>query len=456
MKKSIRVKRPTRETNEPLKAPQNMVVADIVIRNVDRSMKDVRSWRNALENASSVHYPNRVRLYDLYEDVMLDGHLTGIIARRISAVRNKQYRFVDANGQKVDGMDTFISSRTFRDVITKIMEAQAWGISGMEFDLFADKPTFVEIPRKHIKPEFGVIGVEQGDYTGYFYPEIKNIFVIGDPHDYGYLLKCCFYALIKKGDFSDWAQFVEIFGQPMRIAKYDAHDIKTKQQLKSALDDAGSSLALMIPKQAEFDVVDGKSTNANGDLQKALKDSCNDEMSMVVLTNTETSTGANGGSLAKAKEQGKQQLEITKDDLAHVLIYLNDERFLNILAQYGLPVEGGHFEVEKELDMNMLSQKVLIDVQVADRVPVADDYWYETYAIPKPDNYEELKEEMEEAKEVAEEAQQQPGAGKKKSAAKGNAQRKAEAAKSPENGKLSSWDKLRMKLADFFAHGHKG
>lgn len=450
MKKNIRVSRPTRETNEPLSEAKNMIVADIVIRNVDRSMKDVRSWRNALENASSVHYPNRVRLYDLYEEILLDGHLTGIIARRISAVRNKHYRFVDAKGQQVEGMEDFLKSRCFRDIITKVMEAQAWGLSGLEFDFFSDQPRFAEIPRKHIKAEFGVIAKEQNDYTGYFYPEIKNVWVVGDPKDYGYLLKCCFYALIKKGDFSDWAQFVEIFGQPMRIAKYDAHDVKTKQQLKSALDDAGSSLALMIPKQAEFDVVDGKSTNANGDLQKALKDSCNDEMSMVVLTNTETSTGANGGSLAKAKEQGKQQLEITKDDLAHVLIYLNDQHFLDILAQYGLPVEGGRFEVEKELDMNMLSQKVLIDVQVADRVPVADDYWYDTYAIPKPDNYEELKRQMQEAQEIEDEPAPQPAGGPKKPAPKGNAQKKDNPEKELRNANLSGLDKLRYIIANFF------
>jgi hypothetical protein len=450
MRKNIRISRPVRDTNQPLTAPANMLVADIVIRNVDRSMKDVQSWRNALQNASSVYYPNRVRLYDLYDDVLLDGHLSGLITRRISAVRNKRFRFVNAEGKKMAELDPFISSRTFRDVITKIMEAQAWGISGMEFDLFADEPTFIEIPRKHIKPEFGVIAKEQHQYTGYYYPDIQNIFVVGDPRDYGYLLKCCFYALIKKGNFSDWAQFVEIFGQPIRVAKYDAYDLKTKQQLKAALDEAGSSLAMLIPKQAEFDMIDGKASNANGDLQKALKDSCNDEMSMVVLTNTETSTGANGGSLAKAKEQGKQQLEVTKDDLDYTLIWLNSPRFINILAQYGLPVQGGRFEVEKEVDMNMLSQKVLIDVQVANRVPIADEYWYETYAIPKPDNYDELKRAMEEARQAAQQSPQEPNEDEENAAASTNTKRKAKPAKTTENAELSAWDKLRMKLADFF------
>lgn len=31
-------------------------------------------------------------------------------------------------------------------------------------------------------------------------------------------------------------------------------------------------------------------------------------------------------------------------------------------------------------------------MQVSEKVPVADDYWYETYGIPKPANYSQLKE----------------------------------------------------------------
>lgn len=65
-------------------------------------------------------------------------------------------------------------------------------------------------------------------------------------------------------------QYVEIFGQPVRIMYYDVYDTSTKQELK-ILTESGNSLAIMLPKQAEFEMKDGKTSNANGDLQKHLK-----------------------------------------------------------------------------------------------------------------------------------------------------------------------------------------
>ena len=46
--------------------------------------------------------------------------------------------------------------------------------------------------------------------------------------------------------------------------------------------------------------------------------------------------------------------------------------------------------------------KIEIDTIVSTKVPVGDDYWYTTYGIPKPDNYDELKAEMQEAKKEIE------------------------------------------------------
>ncbi len=72
---------PTSKTN-------NIVINELIIRSADRCRKDIATWRAALINAESVYFPNRSRLYDVYEDIILDGHLTGIIAKRIDAVLN--------------------------------------------------------------------------------------------------------------------------------------------------------------------------------------------------------------------------------------------------------------------------------------------------------------------------------------------------------------------------------
>lgn len=428
------------------KAPEttNLVVNEIRLVNVDRTMKDIGKWRSALISAEGVYYPNRARLYDVYSDVLLDGHLTGIINKRMDAVLNKELCFIK-DDKEVEEMEDLMHSGVFRDIVTKILETKFWGISGMEF-IPGSELEFEEIPRKHIKPEFGVISIDQSSYEGIPYKGVSNIWIVGKKRDYGLLLQCSPYALYKKGDFADWAQYVEIFGQPVRVAKYDANDIKTKLELKKAIDEAGSSLAIMIPNQASFEIMDGKISNGDGQLQERLKNSCNDEMSILVLGNTETTSNSNGGSNAKAQEHGKQQLEVSKSDMAFVITHLNSPAFLNILKSYGYPVEGGHFKFEKEIDLVELTQKINIDVQVSKLVPIADDYFYDQYSIPKPDNYDALRKSMDERAQ-AQQKQPVPIPAKDPNPSK--------PPKDKKKVKLSFFDKLRLELADFFAQAHK-
>ncbi len=383
------------------KKPQKTVIQDLTLVAPDRNRKDVGKLKTAVERAESIHMPSRTALYDLYHDVVsLDGHLSGILQKRTGAVANKTLKFVKKGGKKVDAMDDLIGSLKFNRLVELIMEQRYWGVSGVEF-IVGQEFDFEEIPRKHIRIEKGQIVKSQYDFTGTPIDELPFVWVVGNKYELGRLLQCSMYALYKRSGFGDFAQYVEIFGQPVRIIYYDAYDTRTKQELRTLLDNTGSSLAMMIPKQAQFEMLDGKTSNANGDLQTKLIRSCNDEMDIAILGNTETTSSSSSSGYAQAKEHGKQQLEITKSDLKFVANTLNDPAFLKILASYGYPVEGGAFEFEMDVDLDNLKKRLDIDTAVAGKVPVADDYWYETYGIPKPDNYDELKAKQEERREVA-------------------------------------------------------
>jgi hypothetical protein len=371
---------------------QPLVVNDIRVQSVNRSNKNVNEWRNAHKAAESIHTPNRTRLYDLYEDVILDGHLTGLLSKRINSVLNKELEYLDSSGKRITELDGLIHSMPFRQLVTLILESQFWGISGAEFIPGAEL-TIAAIPRKHIKPEFGIISYEQSSYTeGIPYADVSNLWIIGEPTNLGLLLQCAPYVLYKKDNMADWANYIELFGQPMRIVKYSAHDEQTKIELKQVLDEAGSALALMIPKEADFEMKDGKQSNGDGQLQERFKDSLNQEMSLVVLGNTETSTNGKTGSQAKSVVHQKQQNEITQSDLWLVTSYLNSPHFQRILQSYGYKVtNGGRFAFTKEIDVAALKERMDIDKELATLIPMSDDYFYENYGVPKPDNYNELK-----------------------------------------------------------------
>lgn len=416
---------------------KELVIYDIKQVNVDRTAKDIGDFIAALRIAENVYYPNRSKLLDLYKHVELDGHLTGVWTKRMSASTSKKIAFVDREGKEVEGFNELIRSRAFRRLKRIIIDATLWGLSGVQF-LPGKDFAWEEIPRKHILIEQQKIKIYQSDMDGREYTQDPYIMVYGDKNDYGLMLKCSFYALIKKGNFADWAQYSEIFGQPIRVIYYDAYDDKTRIQLKQVLDESGSSLALMIPKQAQFEIMDGKTSNANGDLQSKLKTACNNEISLIILGNTETSSNENGGSNAKALIQDEGEDDIKADDLEDLMSYLNDDKFLSLLAGYGYPVtEGGRFVVQEQTDPEKAQAmvKVISDVR-ASGTPVDDDYVYKATGIPKPEQYEKLKAEKEALKQVL-------TLDKKSFKAK-------EEKENPDNLTDSFFNRIRLKLADFF------
>ena len=420
----------------------NLIVTEIVNVSHNRNRKDVGTLKNAIERAESVTVPNRYRLYDLYHDVVtIDGHLSGLLDKRTKSVTNKGLTFHDHSGKKVDELDTLINSPQFERFVEICMETLYWGTSAIEFIMGSDF-YFEEIDRRYIRPEAKEIATNMFDSKGISIENLPQVMMLGKKNDLGKLLQCSMYALYKRSGFGDFAQYVEIFGQPVRVVKYDAYDTETQKKLRQTLEESGSSLTIMIPKQAEFEMLDGKTSNGNGELQKALIEVCNQEMSIAILGNSETTTSSASSGYAQAAVHQSQQLEITQSDLRYICNILNSEQFLNILVSYGYNVQGGSFCFDEEIDLQKLKSRLDIDMQLSNKVPIADDYWYETYGIPKPDNYDQLKQEQEERRQAVLESIRQ--------SEKGNTKEDTKDEQKEDKNASKKQNKLFDQLADFF------
>lgn len=356
-----------------------IIINELNVRSADRGKKDIAVWRNALVAAESRYNPNRTRLYDLYEDVLLDGHLSGVISKRIDAVLNKDL-FFERDGVRDHSLDSLTRNYTFRSIIRTIIETLLWGVSGLEF-IPGDTLCFQPIPRKHINQNKRMITREQGGQDGIAYNNLDNVWIMGDADDLGLLLKCAPLYLYKRGGLADWAEYIEIFGQPIRIIRYDSYDEQTKAELRQALEESGSSLSLMMPRQADLEIKDGKQSNSDGDLQLSFIKLLNEEMSVIILGNTDTTNSGHGSGYAQSKIHLQQQYEITRSDLAYVAAMLNSPRFKAILTSYGYPVTDGSFVFSKDMDIEYLTQRIAIDKAVAEQVAIPASYWYDTYGI---------------------------------------------------------------------------
>lgn len=459
-------RRGNNKSNKP-KGKADYVINKLQVRPVNRGRTDIGDWRMQLKIADFVINPSRVGLLDLMEEAMLDSHLTGVVGKRFRMVRNKPLRFQDQKGKHLKHLDELLRSKAYRRIRKHIFNTQLYGISGLEF-IPGDKLAFKIIPRKHIKPHLGIISREQIGSDGWSYKDVWNIWVLQsdeDDNNYGLLVKAIPWTLYKRGAVGDFAQYIELFGQPMRVGKYSAYDQNTRDQLEEAMEKAGGSMSIMLPKEAEFDIKDGKSSNGDGKLHETfVKSLCNSELSVLVLGVTETTVSSNSSGYGQSKVHQDQTYEITQDDMDYELENLNDPAFINILRSYGYNIpEGAEVVHVEDADLKWLNDRIQVDEKVGKLIPIEDDYYYETYNIPKPKNYDELKAQKEEErkalrKKMEEEEDDEPEEKEKTKRKPKQKKPKGEDLKEQEQNFLSRIvNSIKTSVTDFFGQApHAG
>ena len=361
------------------KISKPIVVQQIVVQAPQRRVYDIGDWRTALRAADN----GRPKyLYNLFEDIMIDGVLADAINKRIEAVLNAEVVFMNGQGKEEQVISSIIDSTAWETLIREIMNRLFYGRAGVElffngnFRVEPIKPKYIDLDNRQILLN------DVGDST-VPYDEYPNLLVIGRPGDYGLLLKAAPYAIWKRGGFGDYAQWIELFGMPQRIGKYNTFDPQSRELLKKALEEAGSAPYLVIPKEADIETKEGNS--GSGASFNEFRQATNEEMLITILGQTLTTIQGERG----ARSLGEVHLQVEdakhKSDLRFVQRTLN-ERLLPVLDAYGLPVNGGRFVYPKAADP--LSVDEIVKLATIIDIPAA--FLHDKYSIPMPDKGEAI------------------------------------------------------------------
>lgn len=343
----------------------------ILIQPVHRGFNDIGTWKSALRAADM---GLRVRLYDLYEDILIDGTATDAINKRIEAITDCDINFT-VKKKEVPEIIELIDTIEFENQLKEIMWSLFWGITVDEYT-FINGFDFNSIPRKHIRPKEKMIVRQQYDTTGISYADDDMIIQWGDDNDLGLLLKVAPYVIYKRGGFGDWAQFVELFGMPQRIGKYNSMDEQSRRLLIEAFEVAGAAPYLVIPKESEVEQTT-LSGSANGALYNDFRNACNEEILVTILG--QTMTTKDGASLSQSKVHMEVQEKKHRSDRRFVIRMLN-KYFVPLLESRGYPVHGGKFSfVDKKDEITVDELKTLSTM-----IPIPRTYGYEKYGIPEP------------------------------------------------------------------------
>lgn len=386
--------------------PDNIIVHNINIMNAPHNTQDIQIWKSAIRAFENLTNPSRVALYDLYEDIILDGQIEATWGKRQDAVLNQELVFV-RDGVEDEQINKLLNSPDMRIIIKELHNSIAWGFTLIQINnIYYDeneevyKIDFDLIPRKHVHPEegFECVSRQQSiaskDFLFMEQPIANYMLWAGEKKDKGIFAKTAQYVIYKRGGFGDWSQFAEMFGMPFRELIYDDYDEATRKNLEQGLQEWGSAGYSLHPRSAELKIHPTGGSTGSNEVYDRLIAACDASISKTILGNTlTTEQGENGarslGEVHKEVEDAK-----TASDKQFILSILNT-KFRAILKRFGFNVTGGDIWYRSDdKDWTELQTKWNVINSISDKIPVADDFIYEEFSIPKPENYEQLKEEL--------------------------------------------------------------
>ena len=377
--------------------PQGMRQPDIVLQMPEIFMFDMNAYMQSVKAARGIDFSNRVRLYDMYDSASLDLHLSGVIAKRMRGVTKIPIEF-RRNGVPDDAINNQIKSPWFKQLRKDLVMSEFWGFTLVQFYLNEEGNIRYDlINRKHYDPIHRKLLKYQGSMDGVPIDDFPDMLFVGSERDLGIYSELLPAVLYKRGDMSDWAQFCNIFGMPIREYTYDAGDEDARRRVIADARRQGANAAYIHPKESELKLVEAGNKTGSSDLYRAFAEYWDSKMSIRVLGNTLTTDAKSTGTQALGSVHKEEEDEMNSDDRDFILDILNYD-MRPIFASLGFNVEGGEFVYAKKDKINPAQQIDIVQKLSSMGLPIDDDYLYETFCVAKPDNYKQLKEEKEAAK----------------------------------------------------------
>ena len=353
------------------------LMVDIVKRQRLLWRKEINDWQTARYARYSVDYPKNYLMQELYEDIMLDGHLTGITENRTLRTTNKDYIFA-INGIKNDKLSELINDKQwFEDVLQHAHESTYYGGSALWVSEFkkGDIKKVELIPRGQVIPEKRVLLYDITSDKGIDFTDINDVLWYAQFYNpVGLLEKAAVYTILKRHSWGSWDEFEELFGVPIRIAKIASSSETVKNEVAGWLEDMGSAPYGVFPLGTNVEIVENTKSDSFQVFFKKIE-ALDKELSKLVLH--QTMTTENGSSKAQGSVHENTLNEVVYSDDKKMLAFLNNVVVPGMkMLGYNIP-NNAKIIVEKTTDPN--SQIKIDEVFIKGKYILKKDYIEKTY-----------------------------------------------------------------------------
>lgn len=255
---------------------------------VSMQAQSLAEWRSAIAMATDPLEPERAPLQKLYDNLLLDNHLSSVIDTRILFCQRSPFKIVNEKGE--ENLDvTWLFERTwFEEFIALVLWSRFKGNTLIElFEISANNELAQvnAIPMAHYKPKKGIIVKMPSDNQGWPYKEgaLQNYYIqSGKDDDLGMLAQLAPIVLAKKLGLGSWLDYVEKYGVPPLFITTDREDDNRLNQLFEAASNFKSN-SFMIGRGNEKFEVGKDGSGGNADNFDKLIERANSEISKRIL-----------------------------------------------------------------------------------------------------------------------------------------------------------------------------
>lgn len=335
------------------KAPSRTRIAEqLVKRQLVRSADDVAKWTQALRIAESAENPDRTELIRIFNNVEIDGHISGITNSIKNKIKRKEFMVVNPDGSEDEDATRILEKEWFFRYLDWNIEAPFFGFSLIELgDMIDDGfPKIQLVPRVNVVPDvkkvkFDTMRFSQGmkaiDYTKPPYSD-WTVF-IGTQKGLGLYNIIAPTAIAKKHVMAAMWEYTEIFGMPIRQGMTDIHDPDRRLNMERMLDNMGSAAWGVFDRDDEIQLVESVDSDASVFLDPIKL--ANDEISKTLMGSTGMMDEKSFVGSAEVQERLFSELIVSYQ--RQIMFDMNN-KLMPIMTRLGIFKEGQRFKWKQE------------------------------------------------------------------------------------------------------------
>lgn len=212
----------------------------------------------------------------------------------------------------------------------------------------------------------------------------------GVPIRSGLARMACVAWMMKRFTLADWMTFLDVFGMPLRIGRFDTTASKEhRQMLLSAVRSLGPEAAAILPKGMDIEIKEASRAGGGDKVFAGMADYLDQQVSKGVLGQTMTTD--NGSSLSQAQVHNEVRLEIKASDAEQLEATIQRDVINPFVAlNYGADVVPPKFRIPIAAPEDQEKKAKTFQVLTGMGVRIQESWLRDQFGIPDPDEGAEV------------------------------------------------------------------